>query len=40
MSRRDGLDFAYAFNRRIALAEHDTLVAEINTFLDPAAGKK
>ena len=34
VSRRDGLDFAYAFNRRIALAEHDTLVAEINTFLD------
>jgi CubicO group peptidase (beta-lactamase class C family) len=34
VSRGDGLDFAYAFNRRILTAEHDLLKGQIDTFLD------
>jgi CubicO group peptidase (beta-lactamase class C family) len=34
VSRPDGLDFAYAFNRQVDTTHHDTLVSQINAILD------
>jgi CubicO group peptidase (beta-lactamase class C family) len=34
VSRADGLDFAYAFNRRVTTAEHDGIKGQIDGFLD------
>jgi len=34
VSRADGLDFAYAFNRLVADTDHDALVRQINAILD------
>ncbi|PYR78777.1 MAG: hypothetical protein DMF86_05075 [Acidobacteria bacterium] len=34
VSRHDGLDFAYAFNRRITTPEHDGIKGQIDRFLD------
>jgi len=34
ISRADGLDFAYAFNRRVTTAEHDGIKGQIDAFLD------
>ncbi|WP_020160065.1 serine hydrolase [Methylobacter marinus] len=34
VSRHDGLDFAYAFNRRVTTAEHDGIKGQIDLFLD------
>ncbi len=34
VSRADGLDFAYAFNRRLTTAEHDGTKGQIDGFLD------
>ena len=34
VSRNDGLDFAYAFNRRITTPEHDGIKGQIDRFLD------
>lgn len=34
VSRADGLDFAYAFNRRVTTAEHNGIKGQIDGFLD------
>jgi CubicO group peptidase (beta-lactamase class C family) len=34
VSRADGLDFAYAFNRRVTTAEHDGIKGQIDAFLN------
>jgi hypothetical protein len=34
VSRGDGLDLGYAFNRRVTDAEHDQITAGINGYLD------
>lgn len=34
VSRGDGLDFGYTFNRRVTDAEHDQITASINAYLD------
>jgi len=34
VSRADGLDFAYAFNRRLTSTEHDGTKGQIDGFLD------
>ena len=34
VSRADGIDFAYAFNRLVDNAHHDALVGQINAILD------
>lgn len=34
VSRADGLDFAYSFNRRVTETEHDGITAAINSVLD------
>ena len=34
VSRADGLDFAYAFNRCVTTAEHDGIKGKIDGFLD------
>jgi len=34
VSRPDGLDFAYAFNRQVDTTHHDALVSQINAILD------
>lgn len=34
VSRGDGLDFAYAFNRRVTTAEHDGIKGQIDAFLN------
>jgi len=38
VSRPDGLDVGYAFNRRVTDAEHDRITAGINGYLDVHGG--
>lgn len=38
VSRPDGLDFSYAFNRQVTDAEHDQITADINRYLDIFGG--
>ena len=38
VSRPDGLDVGYAFNRRVTDAEHDQITAGINGYLDVHGG--
>jgi CubicO group peptidase (beta-lactamase class C family) len=38
ISRPDGLDIGYIFNRRVTDAEHDQITAEINGYLDVHSG--
>jgi len=34
VSRDDGLDFSYAFNRRVTTADHDFIKGKIDSFLN------
>lgn len=38
VTRDDGIDFAYVFNRRVSIAEHDAFTASLNAHLSGTAG--
>jgi hypothetical protein len=39
VSRNDGLDFSYAFNRRVTTPDHDYIKGKIDGFLDSHGSK-